>query len=187
MKVWFDTGLASSDLINDCPGECSDCGYITTDGNLLQLKNPLVLNKDFQLLQASIIQQAKTLYVQMYDNERWIVCNPASSGQVAVLDQQAFALLEHFQKPSRLSEVIQPGIAWSATTLEKAVVVFYSLGLLEDIHNPSVISNRPQTLSAWLHVTNSCNLRCQYCYLYKNSEHMDNDIAYRAVCIAPIK
>ena len=30
-----------------------------------------------------------------------------------------------------------------------------------------------ETLVAWLHVTNACNLRCTYCYLHKTDEAMD--------------
>jgi uncharacterized protein len=30
-----------------------------------------------------------------------------------------------------------------------------------------------QVLTAWLHVTNGCNLRCPYCYVHKSAEAMD--------------
>jgi uncharacterized protein len=36
-------------------------------------------------------------------------------------------------------------------------------------------------LTAWLHITNACNLRCHYCYIKKSREHMDEETALRAV------
>jgi Arylsulfatase regulator (Fe-S oxidoreductase) len=38
-----------------------------------------------------------------------------------------------------------------------------------------------QTLTAWLHITNACNLRCDYCYLKKTSEAMDEMRGRQAV------
>lgn len=39
----------------------------------------------------------------------------------------------------------------------------------------------PHTLTAWLHVTNQCNLRCTYCYVHKNDEAMDEATGRAAV------
>ena len=36
-------------------------------------------------------------------------------------------------------------------------------------------------LTAWLHVTNACNLRCPYCYVNKSAEGMDEPIGRAAV------
>lgn len=35
------------------------------------------------------------------------------------------------------------------------------------------LSRFNQSFGVWLHVTNQCNLRCKYCYLYKNKADMD--------------
>jgi uncharacterized protein len=39
----------------------------------------------------------------------------------------------------------------------------------------------PQTLIAWLHVANACNLRCSYCYLTKTDEAMSDETGRQAV------
>ncbi|HLF27939.1 MAG TPA: radical SAM protein [Anaerolineae bacterium] len=39
----------------------------------------------------------------------------------------------------------------------------------------------PQTLTAWLHVTNACNLRCTYCYLNKTNSAIDEAVGRAAV------
>lgn len=44
-------------------------------------------------------------------------------------------------------------------------------------HPPS----RPSTLSAWLHVTEACNLDCPYCYVRKRPTTMSRDVGRRAV------
>jgi uncharacterized protein len=38
-----------------------------------------------------------------------------------------------------------------------------------------------QVLTAWLHVTNACNLRCPYCYVHKSAEGMDETTGRAAV------
>jgi uncharacterized protein len=39
----------------------------------------------------------------------------------------------------------------------------------------------PETLTAWLHITNACNLRCDYCYLDHSPEAMTREQGYQAV------
>jgi uncharacterized protein len=50
-------------------------------------------------------------------------------------------------------------------------------GELEMIHpagqTPAPEFNKGDVLTAWLHVTNGCNLRCPYCYVTKSAEKMD--------------
>jgi len=43
------------------------------------------------------------------------------------------------------------------------------------------IPNPPHTLTAWLHVTDACNLRCAYCYVDKSGEAMDETTGRTAV------
>lgn len=40
---------------------------------------------------------------------------------------------------------------------------------------------RPETLTAWLHVTNACNLDCPYCYVRKSSARMEEAAGRQAV------
>lgn len=39
----------------------------------------------------------------------------------------------------------------------------------------------PSTLTAWLHITNACNLDCPYCYVRKSSARMNEETGHRAV------
>ena len=40
---------------------------------------------------------------------------------------------------------------------------------------------QPATLSAWLHITEACNLNCPYCYVHKSPTTMREDTGHRAV------
>ncbi len=40
---------------------------------------------------------------------------------------------------------------------------------------------QPETLTAWLHITNACNLDCPYCYVRKSSARMEEATGRRAV------
>ncbi|GHO92586.1 hypothetical protein KSF_026340 [Reticulibacter mediterranei] len=39
----------------------------------------------------------------------------------------------------------------------------------------------PEQLTAWIHITNDCNLRCDYCYLDKTREDLPEDVGRRAI------
>ncbi|MCB9112162.1 MAG: radical SAM protein [Anaerolineales bacterium] len=58
-----------------------------------------------------------------------------------------------------------------------------NFGLLE-IHNDKTtaqFNSSPQILTAWLHLTDRCNLRCSYCYLPHVREDMSSEIGHTAV------
>lgn len=55
-------------------------------------------------------------------------------------------------------------------------------GLIRSIHTPP---SRPgtsrETLTAWLHITNACNLDCPYCYVRKSSAAMSPTVGFQAI------
>jgi uncharacterized protein len=67
--------------------------------------------------------------------------------------------------------------------IEAAAMQLYRLGLLQsnDASRPSTQQETNHTLTAWLHVTNACNLSCQYCYIRKSNESMAQDTAIESV------
>jgi uncharacterized protein len=49
-----------------------------------------------------------------------------------------------------------------------------ALQLIEPVQGSRHLKqSQPQTLTAWLHITNECNLRCDYCYLAKSPDDME--------------
>jgi uncharacterized protein len=65
---------------------------------------------------------------------------------------------------------------WPQALIERCV----ALGILVDELPPEQPAES-DTLVAWLHVTNACNLRCTYCYLTKTDEAMNAETGYAAV------
>ncbi|NEZ65908.1 SPASM domain-containing protein [Leptolyngbyaceae cyanobacterium CCMR0082] len=48
-------------------------------------------------------------------------------------------------------------------------------------HQPQIQPTAPDQLTAWLHVTNACNLDCPYCYVRKSSAHMSLETGLETV------
>jgi uncharacterized protein len=96
------------------------------------------------------------------DGDHQLLFNPLGSYGVVVVNQPAYD--------------IYAGVSRGADGAQ-AQDVLRALAGLELIH-PAGQPSRPviapsQVLTAWLHVTNGCNLRCPYCYVHKSAEAMD--------------
>jgi uncharacterized protein len=183
MKIWIDTlsllQVADHDT-NECDDDCAnDCN---SDYNFYNPPRIQFAEDNFLIIQNTTFHLPSQLYIQQYDNERWLVCNPIGEGSIAVLDEQALLLLEHFRTPTQLV-ALQSRLEHPLADLEQAVTLFHQLGFLKstDQSLPAFEPAQPQTLSAWLHITNACNLRCPYCYLHKTSEHMADDTSRKAI------
>jgi uncharacterized protein len=193
MKVWLD--LESIEMLSTgyrADGECdSECGekdvrvteykpYHAID-ELLCRMTAMAEQED---LDHRLLQQPTSLYMQNCGPERWLVCNPARSGLVAVLDDEGRKLLERFRTATTLAAV--SATMPHATTLARSVHLLVAAGFLQPVAaqpspSPAAVDEQIETLTAWLHVTNSCNLACDYCYVAKTSEHMSEETARRAL------
>jgi len=99
----------------------------------------------------------------------WVAFVPSFS-RVAVLNQATWEAL-HAPPASR------PRNAATADILATA----YHLGLMIADGETPLAPARAETLLAWLHVTNACNLRCTYCYLEKSGESMSSVVGRAAI------
>lgn len=117
---------------------------------------------------AGLWQAAPNLYRAPLPAGHELVFNPVGHAGVVVLNQPARALLDTFCRPRPLENPAARQMA--------------ALGLLcpegKALNHPA---DAPSTLTAWLHVTNTCNLRCSYCYVAKTREHMDEATGLAAV------
>ena len=183
MRFWIDTTLQKQDKkqieCKDCPSEFSIDSY----DEALQNTNFSQTEALQQYLHTYTLQQAQTLYTQAYSDEYILACCPIGSGRIVLLDGEAFTLLQCFEQPTTLDCVIHRLSNLSTAQIEAATNYFYRYGLLRNIHDPIRLppSNESDTLGAWLHVTNACNLRCDYCYIAKSSEHMQEDTALQSI------
>lgn len=182
MKIWLDTTPTVQNSSGDCcEADCCDGG----------LKHSPVMKRSFpsfcHLLPGesfqSLLSQADPLYLQHCDQNLWLACNPTGAGTIAVLDEQARSLLAHFRHRRSLADVQSTLSTVAPERIAAMVTLLYQVGLLLCAGEPSVqaAEESNQMLTAWLHVTNICNLRCTYCYIEKTQESMTEDTALRAV------
>jgi uncharacterized protein len=184
MRIWLDTASTTQSLGPECR-ECEgdDCAKSTL-GNDILLPTHYSASIIRQHIQTCALQQANSLYLLPCSDERWLVCQPTGSGRMVVVDKDALALLKMFHVATTIREIIQQSV-WSPISIEECVALFVQLGFLRDAEQPAGVEiserTREEILSAWLHVTNACTLRCPYCYLHKTPEQMAPDTARRAV------
>lgn len=113
------------------------------------------------------------LYQQPLTGEYRLVFNPQTNTEIAVLNQPALAVLESFGSP----RPVGPG--------EDVQLIHQMVkaGLLDRSgeERQALPASVSPTLSAWLHLTDRCNLRCSYCYLPHIRETMSAGIGRAAV------
>jgi uncharacterized protein len=94
--------------------------------------------------------------------------NPTGSSGVVVLNTAALEQLHSF----RAGQPLHTSLARQLAGLE----------LLQPVDSaPTCPQVTPELLTAWLHVTNACNLRCTYCYVNKDNAAMDEATGLAAV------
>ncbi len=176
MKIWYDTTPASQLVAN----ECGDCTVMPSQPGSFDL--PITAD-DIRGLGFRTLKQCESLHIQRCCDGRWLVCDPVGSGRLIVLDTRGFLVLEQFRTVRVPLVVMKESAELLPSDIEEGAAIFYKLGFLQDIHQPSLapLKGEMEALTAWLHVTNACNLRCHYCYISKTSEYMANDVARRAI------
>ncbi len=102
--------------------------------------------------------------------------------QVAVLNQSALYLLNLFTNPHKISDIVTEYPQINRIDLQTAIQELYQARLIVSKTNSLFNLNEvPKTLSAWLHITDRCNLRCDYCYLPHLARDMSIDIGKVAI------
>lgn len=179
MEILFDaispaTFFSAQDGGPKDPTECPK-EYVTID------EPEMAGDEQSSRIDLCTFQHTPGLYRQACGHGYSVVCDPTGMGRIAVVDAAAADLLERFRFPTSLVDLGMAGEAYAQA--RAAVALFARMGFLEDVARSSRISRQAmsRTLNAWLHLTNACNLRCDYCYLEKTQDAMDEEIARRAV------
>jgi len=94
---------------------------------------------------------------------------------VATLDDDAARVLETFECSRSCSGLPSD---WQNAVETLAQLRFLIPPDALPVERPA---ERSKMLTAWLHVTNACNLRCRYCYLRKTDEAMTPETGRRAI------
>jgi uncharacterized protein len=85
-----------------------------------------------------------------------------------VLNKPARDVLDAYRRPHALDDD-------TARQLAALRLLAPTTGVQRAIHDT------PSTLTAWLHVTNACNLQCDYCYVHQSGQAMTQDTGRAAV------
>jgi uncharacterized protein len=173
--------LSSFDLL-DAPElllhSCEDCACAVTDSaaRRAQRAAPPVTAADTRhwVRGAGVVDMP-------VDTEHQLLFNPAGRGGVVVVNEPGHEIFRCFGEPT----TIQDAAASWPEAIADAGEVLSRLGQFDLIHpagySPHPEFSRSQTLTAWLHVTNACNLRCPYCYVNKTAEGMTQHTGHSAV------
>lgn len=94
--------------------------------------------------------------------------SPFAAEGPSVVNARGWRRWKHFAAPHALTDPFdrQLAAAWLLQPIGQTVV-------------PQV--QPPETLTAWLHITNACNLACPYCYVRKSSAQMTLAVGLRAL------
>ncbi len=120
------------------------------------------------------------LYTALVTGEYSLAFNSLGQSGVVVLNQPAMALLRDFMSSKTLAQG-----AGSTGDPAGALIAAHrlaTLNLLQSVGSSMELKRSiPKTLTAWLHLTNECNLRCDYCYLHKTHDHMSLERGQQSV------
>lgn len=150
-----ESDCACSDLLTFAslgspnPEVSSDCACVVETTSLSHVSSA-----------TSLWQASLSLYREPLPGKHELLFNLQGSATVAVLNGEAQQRFARFEEPQPL--------------VTKTDEKFVALGLLTPYGSEAkILHSTPQTLTAWLHVTNACNLRCPYCYVHKRGREMD--------------
>lgn len=110
---------------------------------------------------------------------RPFVHNPWGYEALAVLSQRAWALLQDADgRPAGvLAQQLSGGDEAEAGRYLAELPMLLRNGFVQA---PGVTPHKPtpgpRTFNLWVHLTNACNLACPYCYIHKDTSHMDGDV-----------
>ena len=113
--------------------------------------------------------------------EYYALFNPDGPGGVIVVNRTAYEIFKFFEQPASLDELnhqFEEKIYGFETSIEQLIAfgAIYAEGI-----TPATIFTPSFVLTAWLHVTNACNLRCTYCYLHKTDDEMAEETGRTAI------
>jgi len=133
------------------------------------------------LATGSAWQALPGLYRTALPGDHALVFHPQGQSP-AVLNAPALRILDAFAEPLEFEAAALKLRGYPASAVKSAAQDLALLGLLAPPDGLSCIA-APQAgvLTVWLHVTNACNLACDYCYLNKTPDELEIALGKQAV------
>ena len=160
-------------------GEC-DCACsnaITRES----LQNA-ILNTRWMLQSEKIreIRIGTNLYSELYQQNNILI--GSKSKAVLVVNHPVYRFLQTIHRPVDFNTLRKQFSQWSDNTFYSVIGILF---LFDVLSSSSALANKGlapiRTLSAWLNMTNQCNLSCSYCFVQHDNQRMNTDIALRSV------
>ena len=122
------------------------------------------------------------VFAQPLGGDYHLLFNPVAV-RPAVVNASGFDLWRAFAQPRPASAAFSLFPHAPREAVQAAMCQMLDLALLQTdaLMLATHCVAAPQTLIAWLHVANACNLRCSYCYLTKTDEAMSDETGRQAV------
>lgn len=112
--------------------------------------------------------QTPSTHIQTLTHDYRLVLSPKAPSGPSVVNRASWERWNAFTQAQPLREVIDFQLVEQA--------------LLQPAEgNLQVCYAQPETLTAWLHVTNACNLDCPYCYVRKSSATVSEEVGQKAI------
>ncbi|MBN1659471.1 MAG: radical SAM protein [Anaerolineae bacterium] len=132
---------------------------------------------------SSLLKPHSNLHVIPLNASWHTVSDSAMPTGVTALNPAARHLLNTFTGGRRIPDVLA-GLPsnWPANDCHATIDDMLHAGLLHPVGQSwTVPPEVPDTLVAWLHVTNACNMDCAYCYVSRTDESMNARTGYAAI------
>lgn len=95
-----------------------------------------------------------------------LVYIPGETSAISIVNNSAWEMLLNFQEGKSQEMLPKWEEQWGKSTTEETLNKFVSLAYITNSkENENLAGKDFHVLSAWLHMTDRCNLRCKYCYL----------------------
>jgi uncharacterized protein len=165
-----------SETAHAVPSGCEDCAC-TVSGSPPVPASPA----SFTATDVSHWVRGREVMEIPIGGDYFVLFNPVGSGGAVVLNEPGRDVSQRFARPATLTEARVTG----PESEPNAQHVFDRLSQLGFIHPVGHIQEpefaESKLLTAWLHVTNACNLRCPYCYVHKSAAKMDESTGKASV------
>lgn len=153
----------STNRNSDCDCNC-DCDCACADSSGISVNSPIPAIARLSL---------PSLQFQPINSDFLIAFNPKNNADIALLNTPTLNLLKSFKSPRVIGEDDDVEI----------IGKMLNAGLLfsDELDQNGLCGVPQQTLSAWFHITDRCNLRCSYCYLPHVREDMSHETGLASI------
>jgi len=141
-----------------------------------------IKNKIFLRLMAIDINSIPNKYTSTYVDkveDFLLIYSPLSEEGVTVLNKEALWLFQQIDNKKSLGQILKlaqkKDSSVTFSTIKKILEQFINSEIIyfdSPKTEKDLLDKKPTQLGVWLHLTNQCNLRCTYCYVYKTPEKM---------------